>query len=456
MKKTTGILQTIILAGGKGTRMKSKTPKVLHKILEKELVSYTIDCAKKLDSKEIIVVVGDQSEKVKAAIKDDVTFVLQEEQLGTGHAVMMCNDFIEDESTVLIICGDTPALNPRTFSAIYHHHIEQSNSLTVVSNILEDPTGYGRIVRDKDNFFSRIVEQKDADEEILKIKEVNSGVYIFKGKDLKEALKELKNENSQNEYYLTDTIEILLNKGLNVSTFIAKNPTEFLGINTKVQLAEVSEIIRKRINEQLMLDGVIIIDPNTTYISPTVKIGMDTIIRPNTSIFGNTIIGEDCDIAGSTLTDMKINNGVTILNSVCTSSSIDDNTTVGPFAYIRPNCKIGKKVKVGDFVEVKNSIIGDNSKASHLTYIGDSELGKNINLGCGTITVNYDGKNKFKTIIEDDVFVGCNSNLIAPVTLKKGSTIGAGTTVTKDVPEDSLAIGRVKQENKVGWKQFIK
>ncbi len=449
-------LKTIILAGGKGTRMKSNTPKVLHKILEKELVSYTIDCAKELGSNEVVVVVGDQAEKVKSTIKDDVSFILQKEQLGTGHAVMICDEFIDESSDILILYGDTPAIKKETLEAVYEKHIKDNNSLTVISNIINNPTGYGRIVRDEKGIVSRIVEQKDASEEIAKIKEVNTGVYIFKGADLKEALKELKNDNAQNEYYLTDTLEIMLSKNLNVNTFIANDPSEFLGVNTKVQLAQVAEIIKKRINEKLMLEGVIIIDPNTTYISPSVKIGMDTIIRPNTTIAGETIIGMDCDISNSTITNMKINDGVTIINSVCTSSTIDDNTNIGPFSYIRPNCKIGKKVKIGDFVEVKNAIIGDGSKASHLTYIGDSELGKNINLGCGTITVNYDGKNKFKTIIEDDVFVGCNSNLIAPVTLKKGSVIGAGTTVTKDVPENSLAIGRVRQSVKENWKRFTK
>ncbi len=444
-------LKTIILAGGKGTRMKSNTPKVLHKILEKELVKYTIDCAKEIGSSETIIVVGDQSEKVKESIGNNVQFALQSEQLGTGHAVMICDEFIDNDSDILILYGDTPAIKPETLDKLYNQHKEQNNSLTVVSNILDDPTGYGRIVR-KNNKVSCIVEQKDATPEIAKINEVNTGVYIFKGSDLKEALKELTNNNSQKEYYLTDTLEIMLSKGLKVNVMIAPDHKEFLGINTKLQLSQVSEIIKKRINEKLMLDGVIIIDPNTTYISPDVKIGIDTVIKPNTTITGDSIIGENCDISNSTINNMKINNNVSIINSVCNDSSIDDNTTVGPFAYIRPKCKIGKKVKIGDFVEVKNATIGDNSKASHLTYIGDSELGKNINLGCGTITVNYDGKNKFKTIIEDDVFVGCNSNLIAPVTLKKGSTVGAGTTVTKDTPENSLVIGRVRQSVIDNWK----
>ncbi len=445
------ILKTIILAGGKGTRMKSNTPKVLHKILEKELVTYSIDVANEIGSSKIVVVVGDQAEKVKETITKDVSFALQEKQLGTGHAVMICDEFIDENSDVLILYGDTPAIKAETLEKLYAQHKEENNSLTVVSNILDNPKGYGRIVRENGKV-TCIIEQKDASPEIDKINEVNTGVYIFKGRDLKQALKELTNNNSQKEYYITDTLEIMLNKNLGVGVMIADDNTEFLGINTKVQLAQVSEIIKKRTNENLMLDGVIIIDPNTTYISPSVKIGIDTIIRPNTTITGDTVIGENCDIGNSTLSNMKINNNVTIINSVCNNSSIDDNTNIGPFAYIRPNCTIGKKVKIGDFVEVKNAIIGDNSKASHLTYIGDATLGENINLGCGTITVNYDGKNKHRTIIEDDVFVGCNSNLIAPVTLKKGSTIGAGTTVTKDAPEDSLVIGRVRQSAINDWK----
>ncbi len=448
-------LMTIILAGGKGTRMKSNTPKVLHTILGKELVNYTVDCAKTIGSSDIVVVVGNEAKKVQEHIKEDVTFALQEEQLGTGHAVLICDEYIKNDSDVLVICGDTPAIKSETLEALHKQHKEQNNSLTVVSNILQDPTGYGRIVRE-DNKVTCIVEQKDASPEIAKINEVNTGVYMFKGADLKDALKEINNNNSQNEYYLTDTLEIILSKNLNVGVMIAEDNDEFLGINTKVQLSKVANIIKNRINEKLMLDGVIIEDPAVTYISDSVKIGMDTIIKPNTTITGNTVIGENCIITSSNLNNMTISDNVTIINSVCTDSSIDDNTNVGPFAYIRPNCKIGKNVKVGDFVEVKNAIIGDGSKASHLTYIGDAELGKNINLGCGTITVNYDGKNKFKTVIEDDVFVGCNSNLIAPVTLQKGSTIGAGTTVTNDVPQESLAIGRVKQSVKENWARFKK
>ncbi len=329
-------LKTIILAGGKGTRMKSNTPKVLHKILEKELVKYTIDCANKIGSKETIVVVGDQAEKVKASIGDNVKFAFQKEQLGTGHAIMICDEFIDNDSDILVLYGDTPAIKCKTLEKLYSQHKEENNSLTVVSNILEDPTGYGRIVR-INNKVSSIVEQKDATEEIAKIKEVNTGVYIFKGKDLKEALSELKNDNSQNEYYLTDTLEIMLKKGLNISIMTAPDHKEFLGINTKLQLSQVTKIIKNDINNNLMLNGVIILDPSTTYISPDVKIGIDTIIRPNTTISGNTTIGENCDISNSTLTNMTINNNVTIINSICTNSSIDDNTNIGPFAYIRPN-----------------------------------------------------------------------------------------------------------------------
>lgn len=452
------MLKTIILAGGQGTRMKSKLPKVLQCVNEKYLLAHVIDTAINAGSKVNVVVVGHKGDLVKEKINemyDDIDFVYQKEQNGTAHAVMMAKDYLDD-SDILVLCGDTPLLNDETIKQFIVSHKNDNNAVSGISIILDNPKGYGRIKRENGKF-SKIVEQKDCSSEDDAIKEVNTGVYLFNGEKLKVTLDKIKPNNAQNELYLTDALEILKNENEKVEMYTFDNEEEFLGINDKVQLANAEAIFRDIINEKMMRDGVIIKDPKTTYISKDAKISPDTVILPNTTISGKTVILEDCIIGPNTvLKDMTIGNNVTIEQSKCISSKIDDNTVVGPFAYIRPNCDIGKNVKIGDFVEVKNTTIGDNTKASHLTYIGDSVLGKNINLGCGTITVNYDGVNKFKTVIEDDVFVGCNSNLVAPVTLKEGSYVACGSTITKDVPEDTLAIARARQEIKANWKRFKK
>lgn len=452
------MLKTIILAGGQGTRMKSKLPKVLQCINEKYLLAHVIDTALNVGSSVNVVVVGHKGDLVKEKINElyeNIDFVYQKEQNGTAHAVMMANDYLDD-SDILVLCGDTPLLNESTLKVFIENHRNDNNAVSGISMILDNPNGYGRIKRENGKF-SKIVEQKDCSIDDNNITEVNTGVYIFNGEKLKATLDKIKPNNAQNELYLTDALEILKNENEKVEMYTFDNKEEFLGINDKVQLANAEAIFRDIINERLMREGVIIKDPKTTYISKDAKISMDTVILPNTTISGKTVILEDCVIGPNTvLKDMTIGNNVTIEQSKCVSSKIDDNTVVGPFAYIRPNCDIGKNVKIGDFVEVKNAIIGDNTKASHLTYIGDSILGKNINLGCGTITVNYDGVNKFKTVIEDNVFVGCNSNLVAPVTLKEGAYIACGSTITKDVEEDALAIARARQEIKPNWKRFKK
>lgn len=446
-------LQTVILAGGKGSRMQSNLPKVLHTILGKTLLNYTIENAKNINSKKIIVIVGHKSEDVKKSVKYPVNFVLQKEQLGTGHALIIALDEIDDDSNILILCGDTPLLTDDTLTYLLKYHEKNNYALTLISNHFDNPTGYGRVIREGNNVL-KIVEEKDATDEQRKIKEVNTGIYCFKGNVLREALKYINNNNAQNEYYLPDTLEAILKMGLSVGVMLAKDNKEFLGINTKIQLSLGTTIMQNRINNNLMLKGVIIEDPNTTYISKHVSIGIDTVVKPNTTISGNTSIGTECIVgSNTTLHNMTIENNVNIVNSVCYDSSIKSYSSVGPFAYIRPNSNIGEKVKIGDFVEIKNSTIGNNSKASHLSYIGDATIGENVNVGCGTITVNYDGKNKFKTIIEDNVFIGCNSNLVAPVTLEKNSTVAAGTTVTKKVDANSLSIGRVRQVNLKDYKR---
>lgn len=445
-------LKVIILAGGQGTRMKSKIPKVLHKVLDKTMIDYVIEASREINAEDIMVIVGHQSAMVKSIIGNDVKYAYQKEQLGTGHAVTKALDFIEDSENVLILYGDTPLIKSETLKKLIDIHNKEKNYATVISSFVKNPKGYGRIVRHS-GIFKKIVEQKDTDSEQNTIKEINTGVYVFNSNALKDALKNLSTDNAQNEYYLTDTLEIIKNTGNKVGIMISDDSKEFLGVNSKVELSVVSEIMKKRINEYHMLNGITIEDPNNTYIGKDVKIGEDTVILPGSIIEGNTTIGSDCIIGPyARITGSLIEDCVNIAQSTVLSSEIGSYTKVGPYAYIRPNCKIGKHIKIGDFVEVKNSIIDDNTKISHLTYVGDSDVGKNVNFGCGSITVNYDGKNKHRTVVEDDAFIGCNTNLIAPVTVSKNGSTGAGSTIIHDVPEDALSISRFKgQVNKLGY-----
>ena len=446
-------LKAIILAAGKGIRMKSKMPKVLHKVCGKSMVECVIDEAAKLGCEGVCVVIGDKAEMVKESLEGkNVEFALQEQQLGTGHAVMQAADFIEDDKDVIILYGDTPLIKAETLEKFINFHRENKNSVSVISTIVEDSAGYGHIIRDSEGHFVKNVEYKDATEEEKLVKEINTGIYCFKGKDLKKSLSKINNNNAQGEYYLPDTLEILLKEGKGVDAVSVGDVTEFAGVNSRVQLAEAEKILKDRINRYHMENGVTIIDPANTYIGADVKIGMDTVIYPGCVIEGNTVIGEDCKVGPSCrLTDMVLSDNVTIQFTTAMESSIGSGTKVGPYAYIRPNCKIGENIKLGDFVEVKNSVIGNGTKVSHLTYIGDADVGERINFGCGTVIVNYDGKKKYRTTIENDVFIGCNANLVAPVTLKEGSYVAAGSTVTKDVPEKNLAVARSRQVNIEGW-----
>ena len=444
-------LKVVILAAGQGTRMKSKVPKVLHKVLDKTMVDYVIDASVEAGAEDICIIVGHQSAMVKAMIGTRVKFALQKEQLGTGHAVMQAGDFISD-GNILVLCGDTPLIRPETIKELSDMHNSGGSDVTVVSMKADDPTGYGRIVREN-NAFAKIVEQKDADEEQKKINEVNTGVYIFKADALKAAFEKLSNNNSQGEYYLTDTLEIIKNNGGKVDIMAAEDADEFLGVNSKLQLSQATDIMKKRINEYHMLNGVTIMDPANTYIGIDVKIEPDTIIYPGCMLEGKTEIGTDCIIGPNCrIQSSIIHNGVTVQSSFLIQAEVDNYSTVGPFAYLRPNSKIGEHVRIGDFVEIKNSNIDDGTKVSHLTYVGDSDVGKCVNFGCGTVTVNYDGKNKFRCKIGNNVFIGCNSNLVAPVEIEDNAYTAAGSTITKNVPEGSLAIARSRQDNKEGWR----
>lgn len=448
-------LKVVILAAGQGTRMKSDIPKVLHRVLDKTMIGYVIEASKVQDNSDVCIIIGHQSAMVKNTIKDmydDISFAIQKEQLGTGHALKQAGDFI-NEGNILVLCGDTPLITKETIARLCKEHEENDNSVTVVSMNVNEPNGYGRIVRDN-NLFSKIVEQKDANDEEKMIKEVNSGVYIFKAEALNKALAKLSNDNSQGEYYLTDTLELIKDDNGKVGIMVAEDASEFAGVNSKVQLAQAISVMKDRINNEHMLNGVTIVDPANTYIGKDVSIEADTIIYPGCMIEGKTKIGKSCIIGPNTrIKSSSIDDCVTIEMSVLTDSKVKSFTTIGPFAYLRPNSNIGEHVKIGDFVEIKNSSIDDGSKVSHLTYIGDSDVGKCVNFGCGTVTVNYDGKSKNRCKINDGAFIGCNTNLVAPVEIGKGAYTAAGSTITKDVPDDSLAIARKKQENKEGWRK---
>lgn len=446
-------LNAIILAAGEGTRMKSKTPKVLHKIVGKSMVEHVIDAADEVGCTRKVVVVGSGREQVETYLsKLDVTFVHQAERLGSGHAVMVAEQEIHNEEDVLILCGDTPLIQGKTLQRLIDTHRTQDNACTVLTAELEDPFGYGRIVRDAKGNVLKIVEQKDADEATKAIKEINSGIYCFKGNLLKQYLSKIENNNSQKEYYLTDMLELLNLAGYNVGTAVVEDFDDLRGVNSRVQLSESEAIFKKRINDYWMREGVTMIDPAQTYIGKDVKIGRDTILYPGTSLLGKTIVGEDCHIGPNAhLEDMTIADEVTIKESTLSNSSVDSRTSVGPYAYVRPGSKIGTDAKIGDFVEVKNATIGNGTKISHLTYVGDAEVGERVNLGCGVVFVNYDGKNKFRTVVEDDSFVGCNVNLVSPVTVGKGAYVAAGSTITKDVPAGALGVARERQSNIEGW-----
>jgi len=449
-------IATIILAAGKGTRMKSDLVKVLHSLLGLPMLSYTIDLSlNEIKSKKTIVVVGHQADQIKERFKDTrIQFTLQEEQLGTGHAVLQAIPFLQKfNGTVLILCGDVPLVRGETLRSFINHFWENESTLSVLTAVVEHPLGYGRILRSREGWLEKIVEEKDASEEERMIREINTGIFCVKAPFLMEGLTEIGQENAQGEYYLTDLVEIARRRGLRCSAHQVADPVEVMGINTRVDLAIANEVLRHEKVKDLMLSGVTIIDPKTTYVDRMVEIGRDTILYPNCSLQGKTRIGERCIIeSNSNISDSIIGNEVTIRSSsVVTESKVEEGASIGPLAHLRPLSEVKTGARIGNFVEVKKSVIGKGTKASHLAYIGDSILGKEVNIGAGTITCNYDGFEKHQTIIGDRVFVGSNVELVAPVKVGNNSSIGAGTTVTKDVPEGALAISRVKQKNIVGW-----
>ncbi|MEF2097882.1 bifunctional UDP-N-acetylglucosamine diphosphorylase/glucosamine-1-phosphate N-acetyltransferase GlmU [Bacillus sp. CFBP9009] len=448
----------IILAAGQGTRMKSKLYKVLHPVCGKPMVQHVIDQVNQLQIEEIVTVIGHGAEKVQEQLGDSCKYALQEQQLGTAHAVMQAESVLSAKSgTTLVICGDTPLIKAETMKELIALHEQSQAKATILTAYADNPAGYGRVLRGEGGLVEKIVEHKDASDEERYVKEINTGTYCFDNQALFSALKKVSNENVQGEYYLPDVIEILKEEGEVVTAFQSSDFEETLGVNDRVALSQAEQVLRKRINETHMRNGVTIIDPLTTFIEADVQIGQDTVINPGSFIKGKSIIGQDCLIGpNSEISNCEIGDGTEVLQSVVHESSIGSFVKIGPFAHVRPQSDIKDSVKIGNFVEIKKTVFGKGSKVSHLSYIGDAEVGENVNIGCGSITVNYDGKNKYLTKIEDNVFIGCNSNLVAPVTVGEGAYVAAGSTITQDVPQDALSVARARQVNKEDYVKNLK
>ncbi|MCE7791252.1 bifunctional UDP-N-acetylglucosamine diphosphorylase/glucosamine-1-phosphate N-acetyltransferase GlmU [Salipaludibacillus sp. CUR1] len=443
----------VVLAAGKGTRMKSDLYKVLHPVCGKPMVEHIVDQLTQCEIDKTVTIVGHGAEKVKEHLGERTQYALQEEQLGTGHAVMKAEEALANEhGTTIVVCGDTPLLTKDTMQALFKHHEEKQAKATILTAHAENPSGYGRVLRDGNQAVNKIVEHKDATAEEKQVKEINTGTYCFDNESLFKALKRVGNDNVQGEYYLPDVIEILQKDGETVAAYQTGDFNETMGVNDRVALSQAEKWMKKRINEKWMREGVSIMDPENTYISADAEIGKDTTVLPGTVISGNSVIGERCYIGPhSEITESRIGNGTTVQQSVVNLSEVGSAVSIGPFSHLRPQTELADKVRVGNFVELKKISMGEGSKASHLSYLGDAEIGDGVNVGCGSITVNYDGKNKYLTKIEDGAFIGCNSNLIAPVTVGEGSYIAAGSTITDNVPEDSLAIARERQVTKEGY-----
>ena len=440
----------IILAAGKGTRMKSKLYKVLHPVSGQPMVEHIINRVSETNPDQIITIVGHGAEQVKAQLGERSEYALQAEQLGTGHAVLQAASFLQGkEGTTLVISGDTPLLTTETLNNLFEYHQGKNASATILTAQAEDPTGYGRIIRDHIGIVEKIVEQKDTTPEEALVQEINTGTYCFDNQALFEALNKVGTDNAQGEYYLTDIIEILKDAGKTVAAYQTEDFDESMGVNDRIALAKANELMRQRINKMHMVNGVSFVDPATTYIDAGVEIGSDTVIEASVQLQGKTVIGSDCVIgAHSRIVDSVIEDHVVVEHSVIEKSLVKSHADVGPFAHLRPKAEIGEGVHIGNFVEVKNAEIGKNTKVGHLTYVGDATLGEEINVGCGVVFVNYDGKNKHRTTIGDHSFIGSNANIIAPVEIAKNTSVAAGSTITEDIPEYAMAIARARQVNK--------
>lgn len=446
-------LAAVILAAGKGTRMKSDLPKVLHRVCGRPMVEHVLRAVKNIALHKIVLVVGHQGERVAECIGGGVEFAFQTEQLGTAHALLQARSALDGfDGHILVLCGDTPLVRPRTLEDLCREHGRKKNAATVLTAILPDPTGYGRVIRFSGGQVQKIVEQKDAGPAELAVREINTGIYCFQARGLFEALANLRPDNAQGEYYLTDIIEFYMSQGRPVGAVSIDDPAEITGINDRCQLAAAEKLLRRRVLDKLMQSGVTVLDPDSTFIDDTVEIGADSVIYPFTIIEGKSNIGENCTIGPSSrLVNAHLGDRIIVQNSVILDSRVGDGCSIGPFAYIRPGCVLERNIKVGDFVELKNSRLADGCKVPHLSYVGDAEVGRGANIGAGTITCNYDGEKKSRTRIGDHAFIGSNTNLVAPVEVGDGAVTGAGSTITRDVPPGALGVARGKQKNISGW-----
>ncbi|OYD06369.1 bifunctional UDP-N-acetylglucosamine diphosphorylase/glucosamine-1-phosphate N-acetyltransferase GlmU [Paludifilum halophilum] len=451
-------LFAVVLAAGKGTRMKSSKHKVLHPVCGKPIIDHIVDKLAGLGVRETVVVVGHDAETLREHLGERVSYAEQKEQLGTAHAVMQAEGLLSGKKGVtLVLNGDHPLFTTETLSRLAQSHEESGAAATILTADMADPTGYGRVVRNSDGSVNKVVEHKDATEAEREVTEINTGTFCFDNGLLWKALSRVDNDNAQGEYYLPEVIRILREDGQRIGAQLIDDPAEAMGINNRIQLAEAEKEMRRRIREKHMLNGVTLVDPENTYIDAGVTIGEDTVIQPGTYLRGDTRIGSRCVIGpNADLTDIAVDDGTRISHSVLADSRVQGEAAVGPFSYIRPGSFLAEQTKVGCFVEVKNSSLGLGSKVSHLGYVGDADVGENVNFSCGAITVNYDGVAKHRTVVEDGAFVGCNVNLIAPVTVKKGAYIAAGSTVTDDVPEEAMAIARERQTNKPDYARKLK
>jgi bifunctional UDP-N-acetylglucosamine pyrophosphorylase/glucosamine-1-phosphate N-acetyltransferase len=448
-------LHVLVLAAGKGTRMKSAFAKVVHRVAGFPLIAHVLRAVAPLQPVSEVVVIGHEPEQVRAALEHwpSVEFVLQAAQLGTGHAVLQAEPLLsEKRGAVLLVYGDVPLVRTKTLETLIRQHHQRTAAATVLTANVDDPTGYGRIVRENGEIVA-IVEHKDASAEQRAIREINSGIYVFELPLLFPALREIGSSNAQGEYYLPDLVRLFRGRGLRVDTLVLDAAEEILGVNSRKELADVGQILRDRKNDALMTAGVTIMDPATTWIDPDVTVGPDSILHPNVYLEGRTQIGSSCEIhSGVRIVDSVVEDKA-VINNFCVirDSHIERGAEVGPFAQLRPQSRVGENAHVGNFVELKKTTLGKGSKANHLSYLGDATIGEKVNIGAGTITCNYDGVAKHPTVIEDGAFIGSDSQLVAPVTVGKGAYVGAGSTITTDVPPDALAIGRGKQTNKEGW-----
>jgi len=448
-------LDVIILAAGLGTRMKSATIKILHKAAGRPIIDYVLDLASEVSDETPVMIVGHQREAVQRSVGDRARFAVQDPPLGTGHAVLQAAQILGDVSgrKVLVLSGDVPLTRAETLQHLLAQHDREANALTLLTMKLDNPAMYGRIVRDADGGVLRIVEAKDATADEKKIDEVNAGIYVFNGDGLFERLRNLSADNAQGEYYLTDLLGAVRDSGNRVGAYVLHDAVEALGVNSRAELATVEGEIQRRVVEKLMKDGVTFRNPSTVVIDSTVTIGAESVVYPFVTLEGTTKVGEGCVIEpGVHLINVTVGDDVHLkTGTVAEETTIEDEATIGPYAHLRPGTHLGRKVKVGNFVETKKAVVGEGSKLPHLSYIGDAEVGTGVNIGAGTITCNYDGVNKHQTIIEDGVFIGSDSQLVAPIRIGKGAYVGAGSTITKDVPPDALALTRTPQKIVEGW-----